>query len=91
MDKGTHTASTERDAVNAKPEAQLNSLPVNVINERLDQAHATLDLIYTMVVQTDRRQEMIESLCERTLIIAMHSAMLRIQEAKEANNGVNHG
>jgi hypothetical protein len=49
-----------------KPEVDLNELPINVINDRLDQAHATLDLIYTMTINHDCSEEHIEALCKNT-------------------------
>jgi hypothetical protein len=63
----------------------LDDVPINIINERLDRAHATLDLIYTIAVSADS-EELIESLCGHTLENALHSAMEQIREVKEAAN-----
>ena len=69
------------------PEADqvdFNDLHVNVIHDRLNQAHATLDLIYAMTTIGGCRDEHIETLCKNTLGDSIHSAMLRIEEAMAA-------
>jgi hypothetical protein len=63
--------------------ADLSKLPINVLNERLCEAHATLDLLYTMTAGADALEH-IETLCKGTLSHALHGAMLRIEEALEA-------
>ncbi len=59
--------------------------PADIIQNRLTQAYATLDLIYTMTVNRQHSQELIESLREGTIGDAVHGAMLRIEEALAAN------
>ena len=88
---GTPLSELAAATARAKPETDINELPINVINERLDQAHATLDLIYTAVANSECRDEFLETLCQRTLVVSVHSAMLRIEEAIEAAKGVSHG
>ena len=65
----------------AAAEPNINELSINVINDRLGEAHATLDLILTLTSIPDYETE---SLCDGTLNTAVHSAMLRIEEAKAA-------
>lgn len=78
--------STEKptpvDAAEAEVVSRLCRL--DVIFDRLGQAHATLDLLYTTAADGDRKQEALEGLCEGTLTNGIHSAMLRIEEAMEA-------
>jgi hypothetical protein len=81
--------TTPVDAAEAEVVGRLCQL--DVICDRLGQAHATLDLLHTMAADPDRQQEMLEGLCEGTLNYAIHSAMLRIEEALEAAKGVSHG
>jgi hypothetical protein len=69
----------------ARPETSLDDLPINIINERLNRAHATLDLLYSMAVD-DHGEIILETLCQGTLSTAMHSAMQNIEEALEAAN-----
>ena len=63
----------------------LDDLPINIINERLDGAHATLDLIYAIAISADSEQ-LLESLSLGTLTNAVQSALRQIEEAKEAAN-----
>jgi hypothetical protein len=59
-----------------------------IIHDRLNQAHATLDLLFTLVTDHGtaggEAGKHIEDLCPRTLEYSLHSAMLRIAEAQEA-------
>lgn len=66
--------------------------PVDIIHDRLSQAHATLDLLYTLTASPRNSHELIEEMCDGTLHNALHGAMLRISEAMEAADriGVNH-
>ncbi len=84
----TADAPKPRAALHKPKPEDMNELPVNIINDRLGQAHATLDLIYTMTANYDCSEEHIETLCKNTLSEAIHSAMLRIEEALEAAKGV---
>ena len=54
--------------------------PIDIINNRLGQARATLDLIHTGLNDS----LWVEELYEHTLALAVHSAILRIEEAMEA-------
>lgn len=87
--------STDKPVPVDSPEAEKvrRLCQFDVICDRLGQAHATLDLLYTMAADPDpeRQQELIEGLCEGTLTYAIHGAMLRIKEAIEAAKGVSHG
>lgn len=67
----------------SQPE-DLNELPINVLNDRLNQAHATLDLIYTATIVRENGEAFLESLNGETLCTAMRSAMRRIEEAMAA-------
>jgi hypothetical protein len=69
----------------AKPELEidLNEVPINVINDRLDQAHATLDLLHTAMAERESAELFIETLNWQTLSTAIYSVMLRIREAQE--------
>jgi hypothetical protein len=84
-------SGTPTPAMAAEP-IDLNALPVNVIHDRLNQAHATLDLIHTMTTVGGCADAHIETLCKNTLGDSIHSAMLRIEEAMEAAERlVSHG
>jgi hypothetical protein len=61
-------------------------LPINVINDRLGQARATLDLIHTGLNDS----EFADGLYNGTLAHAVHSAILRIEEAMEAAETMHH-
>jgi hypothetical protein len=75
----------------AHPQADILDLPINIINERLNRAHATLDLLYSIAVD-ERGEDILETLCRDSLETAMHSAMQNIEEAlKAANREVAHG
>ncbi len=74
--------------IKAKPvsePAEINGLlPIDVIHDRLDQAHATLDLILTLVSNRATAEEQVDMLCDDTLAAALYGAMSRIEEAKDA-------
>ena len=55
-----------------------------MFNDRLTQAHAVVDLLYTLALGDTDRGEPIESLCHGTLIESLHGVMRRIEEAQEA-------
>ncbi len=78
--------SNSTPKVRTKSAAVSLDLPINVINERLSRAHATLDLMYTAMVNRDYRQEFLEQLCTDTLVESLHGAMTCIQEARDAAN-----
>lgn len=62
--------------------------PLNAINHRLNSAHATLDLLFTIGVDGDG----FETLCIGTLAAALHGAMMDIETAIEVvNREVAHG
>ena len=65
--------------------ASLNDLPINIINDRLDRAHATLDLLYSIAID-ERGEDILETLSTNTLQTAMHDAMRNIDEARDAAN-----
>jgi hypothetical protein len=62
--------------------------PINIINDRLGQARATLDLIHTgledSLCRGDLPSAFVDSLYNGTLAYAVYSAILRIEEAMEA-------
>ena len=58
--------------------------PINVLNDRLAQAHAVVDLLYTLALGDTGSGEPIESLCHGTLIESLHGVMLRIEKAQQA-------
>jgi hypothetical protein len=58
--------------------------PINVLDDRLAQAHAMVDLLYTLASADNNGGEHIESLCTGTLIQSLHGVMLHIEEAQEA-------
>jgi hypothetical protein len=68
---------TQIDA--SKPPRQSEE-PINIINDRLAQARATLDLIHTGLNDS----EFADGLYNGTLAHAVYSAILRIEEAMEA-------
>jgi hypothetical protein len=65
------------------PSLTRNEQPINVINDRLDQAHATLDLLHTALAERESAELFIETLNWQTLGTAIYSVMLRIREAQE--------
>lgn len=67
-----------------RPPEDLLERPINVLNDRLAQAHATVDLLYTLAIADNNGREHIESLCKGTLIQSLHGIMLCIDEAIEA-------
>ena len=71
----------------AVPAAARSEAPINIINDRLDRAHATLDLLYSIAID-ERGEDILESLCTDTLQTAMHDAMVNIRAALEAANRV---
>jgi hypothetical protein len=68
----------------AKPPRQSEE-PINIINDRLGQARATLDLIHTGLNDS----EFADGLYNGTLAHAVYSAILRIEEAMEAAETLN--
>lgn len=67
------------------PDADIDQRPIDVIHDRLSQARATIDLIYTLAITGRDRTE---TLCAGTLGTAMYGAMLRIDEAIEASQSM---
>ena len=63
---------------------QHSESPINIINDRLGQARATLDLIHTGLNDSG----FAEGLYSETLGLAVYSAILRIDEAREGKCGV---
>lgn len=56
----------------------------NLIEEKLSEAHATLDLLYCALVDTDSAGAYLETLNPETLSQAVSTVMHRITEAREA-------
>lgn len=71
-------------AAAGRPGESGTEAPVDRIQESLRQAHATLDLIFTLAGDRSCAAEHIESLRDGTLTEAVHGAMLRIEDALEA-------
>lgn len=85
MSSFNSTDNSAAEAPQPKPAADIDQLcQFDIVADRLNQAHATLDLIYTLTTNNNCSEEHIETLCEGTLSDAIHSAMLRIEEALEA-------
>jgi hypothetical protein len=61
----------------------LDKLPINVINHRLNEAHATVDLLYAVAAEHTGAPASL-GLHQGTLAATLHSVMCRIEEAQEA-------
>jgi hypothetical protein len=72
-------------AADSKPSIGSDEHPINIINDRLDRAYATLDLLYSIMLD-ERGVHIVESLCTDTLQTVMHDAMQNVREAQEAAN-----
>lgn len=57
----------------ADPPQDFNS-PVNVIHDQLNQAHATLDMLYALTTADRCATEPFETLCKNTLSSALHGS-----------------
>jgi hypothetical protein len=80
-----HRVSTqERAKYRARPAPASGDYvesPINIINAHLNDAHASLDSLYTLANQLDGDTGL--ELCEGTLCALLDGAMRRIMEAKE--------
>jgi hypothetical protein len=86
MSRRSTPVATAKKGAAAILERDILDLPVNIISDRLNRAHATLDLVYTAIsLDRDQGEMFIEQLDVDTLDYALNTAMSMIKEAKDAN------